>query len=985
MSDAKPVRRWTKSVLRILGGALIGIVVLCGIGLLLLATGWPQRKIVEMALTRQVNAVVEVGNVSIWGGVKISELKAFAKAPAGAKGAQILGISRLELGYTLLPKDKRYFSSLAISRLQARLPFPAVPRAPGGETKPMKGKKKTDMLPFIPRDIEIGNISIEDTAGPVGVAIDGLRLTGKVNSSNDFVAELDGSHLEGSWWVASREAARPITDGTLDVRYQKKGGETVVERLQVEVPGLLDISGSGRLKGAGADISLERCLVQDLDLSTALPGSLLFPFRLKKLDLSGTRINGSVDTKAIKMSFPDTKLNLVAEALGLGPKGNEFYDGDLAVHLTGGPGPDVQLNGEAVLNRGQKILAKLEGSVMELNGRVWLENWSRGDLLAVLPRDARRALDSVPVLQGLSSAAIDIKTKFVNLELNCSVKPAFTPVEGAAAPVEIAMTSTGSLLALVSGGEFDTTFRAQVGDGSVSVATKLHSLRNPHAVVTFDQVDPARWVKTFSGLDALSAVNTRIGGTVELDAAKDLREVKVALNLKGSPFQVAGAPPAEDREFAMTGTVSAANSPPRWDITTPTLDLRLGDSLSLALRDFTIETEEYSSQGDVTAEWDLALLAPWMPDSAARGKVKAHLPLRHEHGLTSTTFDLAVENLGLGGFTALAGVPITAKGTAKYDNLNKKGEGSGIEVGLGPGTALTLASVTFAESPLRVEAPCAVKTDLQALVGMGILDSAKGTGTASGNVKYEDGRLTGNAEFSAQAESMTVMHGWAALNGVGFKGTVGYASDALLSGSGDVQIAQAKVAGASLQTVTGPIGFAGDAMKATGLTGKAFDGALAADVEVGLLRPGIPVRLAAQLSGVNLEMLTREMAPSSIKVTGPADGKLAVAMDRDGIKEFRLALQSKGPVTVNIGLLQQLLASEYVKAFKGKEQLERVMAEILGKEEQRPFDSAKLDLALQGDRFAGQITLLSPKLNLTVDLRIDVAAIVEALKMAQGK
>jgi hypothetical protein len=264
-----------------------------------------------------------------------------------------------------------------------------------------------------------------------------------------------------------------------------------------------------------------------------------------------------------------------------------------------------------------------------------------------------------------------------------------------------------------------------------------------------------------------------------------------------------------------------------------------------------------------------------------------------------------------------------------------------------------------------------------------LLDSAKGAAMASGIVRYEEGRFSSTRELKAEAESLVLAQAWAELEGLALTGAFDLASDTGLHGSGEVRAGKVIVAGAALHDLQGAVAFEGDAVKFTGLECRVFDGAVTSGAEVAALRSGFPMSLTAHVTGANLETLTREAQVPSLKLTGLADGDLAIAADGEGLKDLQLALQSTGPVSVSVALLEQLLASQYVKQFAGKQQLERVIAEIVGKEEQRPFDSAKVTLKLDGDRIAGQVALVSPKLNLTIDLQMDMAVVWQALKLAQ--
>ena len=172
-------------------------------------------------------------------------------------------------------------------------------------------------------------------------------------------------------------------------------------------------------------------------------------------------------------------------------------------------------------------------------------------------------------------------------------------------------------------------------------------------------------------------------------------------------------------------------------------------------------------------------------------------------------------------------------------------------------------------------------------------------------------------------------------------------------------------------------------VKSDGLQGALFDGVVNASVDLGLL-DGLPVAMTARLSEVNLATFSRELAIPGVQLAGVAHGEISVRADLYGLRDLKVNIESSEGFTVNLALLEQLLTSQYAEGLKGKEQVERVLAGILGKEGQRPFDSGKLTLAIEGSRLVGVVELKSEKLDLAVDLHIDVAAVAEALRVAQA-
>ena len=723
MSEVKPARRWTKWVVKGLLGVLVAIVVLLVIAAVLLATGWPQRTAIEKVLGNALNANITVGSVSTFGKISISDLKAFDKTTASGSAEPMLDVDGLKLDYTLWPKDKRYFPALTVDKLGVRLDRAAPARQKAFSKPGAKKKEKMDTMPFIPRAADIASFQFNGDWPAGGFGVNGLHVKSTIDSKNDYTVALAGDGLTGSWWMVDHSMMHELKGGSVDLQVKKGNGETTVEPLKIAVPGLLDVMGRGQFKESGKkeiDVRFDKFVAQDVDLSNAPPGSVRVPFAFKKLDLSGTHLNLIADPKGLKASFAETKLNINVSGLQLGPKDHEWYGGDLAIRGQSGATDKVLLNLDATLNVNQKLHASLEGQILELAAHLDLENWTRDDLLAALPKDMRGALQNVAGFQGVSSAVVDVQFKALTITATATVKPKLAAAEAVGAPVEFSGTASGSALSLIATPQFEVGLRAQVGDGSVNVKTRVGIPGPKRASIAVEQVDPGLWMAALVGPGMLDALRVKVGGSFE----------------------------------------------------------------------------------------------------------------------------------------------------------------------------------------------------------------------------YES-------------------------------------SDAGRKGSGEVHIAKAN----AIEDLKGPVVLEDDTLKAAGLSGKLFGGALAADADLGILSADRPVHLTAHVKGMNLESASGLAGVPSFKLTGLADADLTLAADSAGIKELQIAVQSTAPVAVSVAFLEQLLASEYVKQMSDKGQLEQIVAKIVGKEESHPFDAATLSLAWKDDGLAGQVVLKSEQLNLTVDLRIDKASLIQAIKL----
>ena len=913
MSEGKPARRWTKRLLRTLPVLLAAV----ALAVALLFTGLPQRALLTKVLGRVLNANVEIRGLSLLGNAKIGELKAFDKN-AEASSPPLLDVSGIQIDYTLFPPagKKRYISSLSIDNLYVNLDRTTrapPPAANAAPAKPEEGKpSKRGWGDLVPFIPQAVNIA--NLQFDVATPSLGARMTGHARLSEAYETDID--------------------------------------------------------------LNLERFVTAGMDLSSPSPGAPAVPCRFEKLDMSGTRINVAGELKKFRASIAGTKICVIAENLSLGPKGQELYEGNLAITGSSAPSSDLGFDIVATLNRNQKLTAALTGSLNDFDLRASLKDWSREDLLAVLPKDAQVGVNALPGLRGLSAASLDASFRFLNFDMKGSVTPIFLDIDGVVEPVEFSFDTTGATLSFYSGtGHFDTHLRAKLGDGSIALSTVLGPAPRKRVTFNLDQVEPARWLRTIMQLRELDALNTALSGTVDIDATPDWKLIYVVMDLSAPSLRYGSWATPEGQALKVAGSVTADNST-YWKLAIPAIEARLGDRASVALKDTTVDVESISVKSDLTAECDLSLLGHGLG-----GRAKLHAPIENERGMISADLDLAVDGLGLGAFATLTDTPVTAKGAVVYDNINGYTKSGNIELKLGEETSLVLSNIAYDGSPLRVETPFALKTDLQPLVSTGWLDAVKGTATASGTFKHEGALSSATCDLEIACETVSMAKGRCALDGVSLKGAFGWANDKALSGNGELKAVGLSAGGIALNDIAGSIQAAGDAIKATGLTGKAFDGSVTGDAELGVLGSGRPVRLTAQLKGVNLESMSRDLAIPSMKLTGSAEGAVELAMDQEGIRELDFSLESAGGVTISVAILEQLLTSPYVQQFTGKKQLERVVKEVVGKEEQSPFDSAKLTLTSGGDRYTIRVELVNAKVNLTVDVLVDAASVMDALKL----
>jgi hypothetical protein len=161
-----------------------------------------------------------------------------------------------------------------------------------------------------------------------------------------------------------------------------------------------------------------------------------------------------------------------------------------------------------------------------------------------------------------------------------------------------------------------------------------------------------------------------------------------------------------------------------------------------------------------------------------------------------------------------------------------------------------------------------------------------------------------------------------------------------------------------------------------------FQGGVRGSVRLGVLEAGVPGRATLVLDALDLAAFSAEVQPPHTRLTGLADGTLALAFSTGGLQDLRLDLEATESVSINRDLLHRLAKSEYAHGFFGSAQIRRAWSDIVGETGQRPFDRAALRLAYEEDRYRGPLRLESEQLSLTLDLAIDEQVVAEALALA---
>lgn len=529
MSAVKRVGSPMLRYLKRIGLVFLAIIV---IAVILLAAGIPQERLVKYAMGRALDANVTIDGLSFWDKLRFSKF-AFYKHEPDQTNAKV-EIEGFELDYVLFPADKRHIDSLLIENLniQRDLSPPrgtirATPK-PAARRTVKSNDRRPSSTKFIPKNIRINSLSFSHQSPAIHFGMYHLGLAAIINGPDRYVLDINGVDAGSTLGYGLSNAARIFT-GSLAIHIERDSKNFKVDPLEASFPGFAELAGIVQIDQESdkiqSNVNLEKAIFQDVAYSHTgrLNTPILFAFR--RADLSGTRIQGplSFDRGSMKVVWPEVSLSAAFEHLKINTLDAVLYEGDLRLGLTAQPG-DLDLSADLTLNRSQKIRMTMSGSFSKLIHNIKLNGWSRDDVLAVLPTTGRRFMENVP-LTGIDSFSLDGRLELLTEHFEALLKPGFTHAQ---APVELKAVGELSLFSVAFRSnnasplgwlECLSHFEVNAAGGSMTASPQppeAPSMMNNY-LITMNNMVPAQWLKTFSGLDALAAGNHPVNASVLLE------------------------------------------------------------------------------------------------------------------------------------------------------------------------------------------------------------------------------------------------------------------------------------------------------------------------------------------------------------------------------------------------------------------------------------------------------------------------------------
>lgn len=965
-------------------GRLRRVVTACAFFLMaalgLFATGWPQRKAIEFALSRALDVRAEVRGISSVGVLRIDEVRLYDSNAAQNGGEPAIVARNLAIDYALYPFPpigEPFIRSVRVGSLELRLDA-SNPEHTNFEflRRPTSGRGGKGPNPrFLPPDVDVGYVRAEVTMPEIAFAVDGIRVTGGFGGADRFRFNARTNAVRAAWWGDALSERTKITEGFADIEIAQEG-KALHANVLMAVPGYIEAQGFVSFPDTDGDelkAGFPTLRVYGSRLPSLTQVLLPVPIQFDVLDVTGLSLETSL--KDPLSALPDTNTKAAAQGLVVGPADRPLFAGDAV--LEGTIRRHTQRAEFALtLNEEQTLFATFEGNSRKAQFTGRFADWPKDAVTRLAPADFKQYVEPLDFAWLDGSFTFDWSDPAYSVDASITSRGSAREDGG---PILVTVAGQGSTAeAPLFAGNFNVRF----GEGSAGGTVLARSREAYAASVTLAKVEAAPWAGFF-GKEGLPAdLVCTVSGDITLAAEAGAEPIVVTPALVLAPFAYGDF--AFER-MSVAGGLRATRSLDR--ITADRIAIETETMNAATVRDLSVVLEPLTVAARIEAHLDVMTLAKASGAEGVYGELVLDGAVVLEEGVLSAPFTLQSDFLGYGDYAVPYGQTVTGSGRLRFDMNQSEGALDELIVALGEGTELRVGPTVFVTDTPSVRGEFAFRTDLALAVDMGLLAGAKGSAVASGRFDYAGERL--RAEWTGRVEAAELVLPEQMATGKGLLLAVSGTYREGFEGAGRASAGEVSAAGGVASDVSGLIELKGEDVLFRELTASVFGGRFAGEAEIGVLRKNMPVRLAARFEGIDLDRFTREVQPPEVKLTGIASGSATVGYASSGLTQFALHATSTENFSLNRDMVEHLLRNPQFRGILGAGQIERTMERFIGRAPQRPFDSAEMELRLEEGRIRGETVLKSEKtreyngLNLTIDLAIDPEALGQALLLLE--
>jgi len=819
-----------------------------------------------------------------------------------------------------------------------------------------------------PRNVTINNIGLHVDMPDWSAAISNLSLYAKSDAANQITARLSGDAVLAGWQTGDEWLNVDLPRGAIDADILVSR-ENAHVKANILLPDFLIVDGHAAI--IQQPFLQMDVMINSMQLDAPVFGQILSRFIPVAVGFDSVRVAPFQLKMSMEDNIPrinDAECNIQAEKLLLGAPDVPWYSGNLGITFHGGYGEDSQAAWTATLNQGQQVSGTISTEEDEIRIEAMIKNWTEKDWLPLWPEPYAALKTSLPNLR----------------DINGEVKFAYRqPGMNFAAAVSTGLPS-GTSATITSSGVYSAdkaiTFKGEsiIGKGTctfeVGTQEKLTAKMAMDSIAASDLFSCLPW-------DALKAINGNLAGegtvSIEQNGSYTFQS-----NVKADSFIYDNwkLPDALDApSLNCMGSIMP-------DLSTATAvgTVQLADAASVKTDSLVYDIAARRMAADFEGAVALTSVADALGFDNLWGDIAAAgtFNLTDWKQLTISPLRLTSDSLGYGDYSLPYGEELVFESPVHMDMTDLSVSIGPSRVAVGDGTTIT-ADVIHVNADHAIVSPAiSVETDFALLVAKQFLDAADGRLKLNiEDFRYERDTVVGKVLYDCNAAHLVLPGKLADIRGLTASGSAVLPPDP--ENKGTLQIEELMVGGSTIKQTIGNILLGEQGIILEDVKFNLFGGGVTARATVSIFGTAFSVSVSGEVNNLDLSVFTSEFEPPSLILTGRVNGTFSAGFNAQQLTGLDVDLSATDEFSINRDMVEQLLLSQYVNEMTGGKQMTRVLKSVIGDNTQRKFDSARMVLGLENGRVTGYAKLESNKLNLTVDIKADPEALLEALKTRQ--
>jgi hypothetical protein len=943
-----------------------------------LASGVPQRSALQTILSSQLKARVDVGEVSLRNPVSIQSL--VLTDAASTVYAPFLSVENLAADYRWASDALRHIEEVRLSGVQLS--------AQGGPDDKnyqflldilSAPASEFDPTPWIPERLLVDEVWAELRHPGYYLRMDNLAASVALYSLAAGTLQVHADNLGIAWESDLAPGGHRSQGGALQLQLAWDDAGVAAD-IHADLGKLALLEGTASLSERGGapylEVNMPAARLDDPLWPAMLAAHTPIPIRFEGVTLSDVRLG--LHMLESGLSVDAAELESHVSAFQIGPDEAPFYEGPLAAKVHGSYGATTAVVASVELGDGHAMSAEATFEDGGFAADFAVSPWPREMVAALLPVEHAPLLDSFPTLntlgisgtvqQGVDGLALDSELALglgerdtLTVPLHATMMPS---AEGQKIHVETDLALGEETLALRLSG---------VSGGGMEIDSEVRRLH------------VNRWTEAFLGEAALAGLGGAFSGEVSVGVVPE-EPLSVGFDLSGEnlrygelqlpeevPTSIGGTLDynLDDRKIrgrnlhvAQEGTADVKASDWRLNLVSGDLSAALDTQLSLAAVMTLFEMD--GLYGDAELRGDLTV---------------------NERGTRLDGFNARSEDLGYETYDISVpyGMALTLAGSLGYVNDENTLSFTPIEANLDEGTRLAIEELELKfpgeSTPFRMEArPLSLETNLKFLVNMEYLSSVEGgrATLTSPSLRWEGDFFLGLTTWEIVATALEMPDEMIALENLKALGE--YDPGKGQTGGGPLTADRFTVYGMPFGALDTRLTLDATHLKSEGLRTTFLSGNLQLDTSVAYRDPAWSTRIDMDASGIDLTEFTNVFEPPDVVLTGIVSGTVAGEFSLEGLTSLDVDLLATEGLSMNRSMVRQILMSQYVNDAVGSKSVQKVIEKVIGKAEQRPFDRAVLELGLEDGLIVGIARLESKSLDVTVDIRAEPKALLEAIR-----